>query len=323
MIALLLRPWVIFTELIGVWTAPDNQLTTRQNSELDREARAMAWRVRRVFDALAVPGTQEKLARDFAEILPGAGVLIGWFDIVARAVAAAEQRYGTGNGKKKARAVRGVILRFLHKVDIELPNVPDFLEPLVFDAAIQASIEAMVALYDVNRLWPDTVPDTGVTEGTAAWWRRFVSRVNKALEKLAWRIVLRAEAVDPEFEAEVAAATDTVAVEKVRSTVMAFLHLTAGLATDRAFVKAVMEVISVAVREAEAAGHWDGPTKRAFATALVLAMMEEFGWIPEGAWYRGALEGAIGLALDLVVRRLNTERPSWREAPVLLQGASA
>ena len=88
-------------------------------------------------------------------------------------------------------------------------------------------------------------------------------------------------------------------MDEVKTGFTACLRLTMGLTADREFVNAMVEVVSVAVRDAEAMAAWDGPTKRAFATKSMLSMMEEFSWIPEGAWYRGALEGMLGIVIDI------------------------
>jgi hypothetical protein len=104
-------------------------------------------------------------------------------------------------------------------------------------------------------------------------------------------------------------------VDEVRMGVAAGLRLMVGVTAEDNFINATIEVFSVAIRDAEAMTSWDGETKRAFATKLILSMMEDFDWIPEDAWYSGLLEGLIGVAIDITVAQLNFGDPSWASTP--------
>lgn len=315
-IAWLRVPWTA----LGMFVPPfrRRRLSAQTEGEIDQMARSLAWRIRRVFDALAQPGVKEALAADFAAIAPAAAVVHGWVELVAKVVRQVEARWGSGTGPVKARVAHAAILRMVHDSQLHIEGVPDALEPLAYDYVIRTSVEAIVALYNANDLWaPGAETGSGaVPAAPVRMWARIRAAIDKWLERLAWKVILRANRLPPEFEAELVGAVDPQMVEVVRRGFAAALRLTAGIGVSGPFVRAMMEVVSVAVRDAEVMAGWKGSVKRAYATKLILSMMEEFDWLPKGAWYGGMLEWMLGMAIDITVERLNLEDPSWMLTPV-------
>lgn len=307
-------PWGVLGKLLP---APRRRLGVRERREIDRMARSLSWHVRRVFDILAEPGVKEALARDFADIAPATAVVHSWVDLVGRVVHRVEVRWGPRTGPLKARVARAAILRMVRGLDLHISGVPDALEPVAYDYMIRVSVDAIVALYNANDLWAPT----GAGPATPAsvpphLWARLRAAIDRWLEGLAWRHILRSNRLDPDLEAEITAAVDPGMLDVVRRGLAACLRLTAGTTGDGRLVRALVEVVSVAVRDTEVMVGWDGSSKRAYATELVLSMMEEFDWLPEGAWYRGVVEWMVGMAIDVTVERLNLEDPSWTHAPL-------
>jgi hypothetical protein len=302
--------------LFSILPIPGSELTVREEKQVDQMARSLAWRVRRVFDALSEPGVKEALATDFAAIVRAAEVVHSWVDLVRVVVHQAELHFGPGTGPLKARVARAVILRMVRRSGLQIPGVPNAFEPMVYDYVIRVSIDAVVALHNANSLWPaSTAAGVPIVPSHARFWSRVRGAIDDRLCQIAWLLILRSEPVSASIEAKIAAAMDPRLVDEVRTGFTACLRLTMGLTVDQAFVKAMVEVVSVAVRDAEVMTAWDGPTKRAFATKLILSMMEEFNWIPEGAWYRGALEGMLGVVIDITIEQLNRGNPSWKSTP--------
>jgi hypothetical protein len=305
-------PWTALGMFVPGLRRP--RISAQTEREIDEMARSLAWRIRRVFDALAEPGVKEAIAGDFAAIAPAAAVVHGWVELVSKVVRQVEARWGPGTGALKARVAHAAILRMVHDSRIHIEGVPDALEPLAYDYVIRTSIEAIVALYNANDLWAPGVGSgrTMVLAAPVRLWARVRAAIDKWLEGQAWKFILRANRLPPEVEVELVGAVNPAMVEVVRRGFAAALRLTAGIGVSGPFVRAMMEVVSVAVRDAEVMSGWKGSVKRAYATKLLLSMMEEFDWLPQGAWYGGMLEWMLGMAIDITVERLNLEDPSWR-----------
>jgi hypothetical protein len=204
----------------------------------------------------------------------------------------------------------------VRRLDVHIAGFPDALEPVVYDYAIRVSVDALVALYNVNHLWTPTVAAPVTVSAPTRVWARVRGAVDTWLERLAWQQILRTHRLAPDIEAEIAAAVDPRMVEVVRGGLAGCLRLVAGVTVDGSFIRTMVEVVSVSVRDAEVMEGWDGSRKRAYATELIVSMMEEFDWIPEGAWYRGAVEWTLGMAIDVTVGHLNTGDPAWKHAPL-------
>jgi hypothetical protein len=302
--------------LFSILPISGSELTVREEEQVDQMARSLAWRVRRVFDALSEPGVKEALATDFAAIVRAAEVVHRWVNLVGVVVHQAEAHYGPGTGPLKARVARAVILRMVRQSGLQIPGLPTAFEPIVYDYVIRVSIDVVVALHNSNDLWPPSAAArASIVPGPARFWARVRGAINDWLCQVAWLLVLRSEPIPASIEAEIAAAMNPRLVDEVKTGFAACLRLIMGVGVDRAFVTTMVEVVSVAVRDAEAMTAWDGPTKRAFATKLILSMMEEFNWIPEGAWYRGPLEGMLGVVIDITIEQLNRGNPSWNTTP--------
>jgi hypothetical protein len=204
----------------------------------------------------------------------------------------------------------------VRRLDLHIAGLPDAFEPVVYDYVIRASVETIVALHNANGLWAPTAVRPMVVSAPGRLWIHLRTALDRWLERLAWQQILRTHRLAPDIEVEIDAAVDPQMIEVVRRGFAGALRLTAGLTVDGSFIRAVAEVVSVAVRDAEVMSGWDGSAKRAYATELVLSMMEDFDWLPEGAWYRGAVEWMLGMAIDITVEQLNLGDPSWKHAPL-------
>ena len=115
------------------------------------------------------------------------------------------------------------------------------------------------------------------------------------------------------------AAVDRVQPD-IAGTVAALSMLARFAVNNPDYVRAAVDVLSIATQEAETFFELTGPQKQAYVQAMIMALLEQNGFVePSGLW-REIVKGAVNLAIDATVavfnrRQLFTPRRRALAAP--------
>jgi hypothetical protein len=233
------------------------------------------------------------LAADGKQIEQG---VVAWVQLVEILIQSAEQRYPNGKGGLKKGQVRAALYAIFHDQQLNLPALPRYLQPLVMEIVVDWSIDALVDNIETYALWDASKPYTWSPGGLL---RDLLSRlmllIAPVIEGLSWLYVkLRySEPLTPEVAAAVQNVRTKALVLNKNALFASASHLAVFLSQHRpqviAGVKAFFEVVAMAERLANA----PGPEKKAYATAIVRAVLEELGF-PIG-------QGIFGMIADAFI----------------------
>lgn len=286
--------------------APPRQPADAQRLE---EIRRTLWRLERGIDVLASdPDALAQALEELAELLDALGPqLIAWIDFIEVLVQEAERNYGTqpGRGDFKRQQVKAAILHLLRDARVDIPRVPGYLEPIFLNVAVGWVSHAVVVLLDRHSLWrPDAPPQPSLRVRAAMPVVRRTSsgvqRLGDWLMRLSWRLVLAANPLAP---------TIKKAAENVAPTFEDSVEALPGLVVwgtrHRDLVAAFVEVVAVAVNEAEGFLEASGPEKKAYARDLVLVLLEENGFAAADSWAGSLVGWGIDVGIEAAVHLFN------------------
>ncbi|HEY0301186.1 MAG TPA: hypothetical protein VGC36_07640 [Rhizomicrobium sp.] len=222
--------------------------------------------------------------------------IVAWIQLIEILLQGAEQRYPEGNGAKKKAQVRAALHYLYGDNAVQIPGIPRSLEPLAMDILIDWSINALVDSLNTYSLWDDSKPDPWSPGGM---WRALgatlLDLMSPLFDLLNWLYVkLRySQPLTP----EVLAALDRVKAQGLVRDKSVFFRSAADLLKFvaqhgqqvAAGVRAFFEVVAMAERLASASN----PEKKAYATAIVKATLQELGFPVES--------GLIGMIADAVI----------------------
>lgn len=283
-------------------------LSPRQRAQI----RMSVWRLQNVFEVVLHPTDPAALHTALTSLSFLAqqfgSQIIAWVEVIDVLVDEAERHFGTiaGRGLYKRQQVRAAVLTIARRDGIDLPFVPGFLEPLVFSLAADVISDFVVALIDGNELWDETLPTRPGTWraqlGGPLFYRldTIFTAVGGFLTGIAWRIAMATVRMSPAMKA---------AVDRVRpdisGTIAALSTLARFAATHPDYVRAVVEVLSIATQEAETFFELTGPQKQAYAQAMIMAFLEQNGFVePSGLW-REIVKAGVNLTIDATVAIFN------------------
>jgi hypothetical protein len=311
------------SRMVNVWfgfeTRDDDQVADGLPYGLRQRARQAVWRLRRAYDEAAEDGAFDDLMAAFRQLAPESGeiktALIKWIHLLEVLIQEAETQYGSapGLGELKADQVKAAMLYLLLQENIAIPNLPRWITPLVLEFGTEWLIDSVVALLNQNELWEQQTaprPKIGIVSRLLRWltllasWARrsaLFLRLGDWLERLSRRAVL----VDHPLAPAVKAAADDLldsGVLDVRRGVRRAGEVIGWIRGHRRQVVALIELVSVAVHEAEAFLEMPGPEKKAYAREVVLALLSDEGIIgsPDGLGYL-ITEWILDWAIDAVV----------------------
>src|SRR6185369_14193432 len=81
--------------------------------------------------------------------------IVVWIDLVEVLIQNAERRYGAtpGMGPMKAAEVKEVVRYFMRNRRLNIPDIPQFLQPVIIDLAVDWSVDVLVLIANRYGLW--------------------------------------------------------------------------------------------------------------------------------------------------------------------------
>jgi hypothetical protein len=240
--------------------------------------------------------------------------VIVWVDLVEVLVRETEKRYGAkaGLGRLKSAEVKEAVRFLLRRFHLKLPNVPEVLEPVVVDLAASWIIDALVQIFNRYGLWDTTNPSPTATARVFMFlrsvWRGAIWPLLSPLVRLFVRIWerLRVSApISPELRAALDAIEREGLIVKQQELIEWFVELFRWIGSHRKSILAIIEVVFTAVQEAEKFADMTGPEKKAFARDLVLAVLDNLGFVQRGGLLFAIIDSLIGSAIESAVHIFN------------------
>ena len=265
-----------------------DDITTDDDDNLDanqERIRESLLRIRRDLDQINVAELIDDMAQLFDEAFGGpqgfVHTMSAWADLVDTLVLATEREFGSeaGRGAYKKRTVKGALLYMVSRSpDVDIPRVPAFLEPLVWDVAFDALIDIVARVINENDLWEDVKLKPSLRARFSLEANRagsFLEGLVRWLSKLAWKIVFAASPVPPSVKKAV---DDYLVVnpQPVRTVVIVGAWITSHAQT----LATLSDLISVMVVEAQVVINATEEEKKAYARDLVLAFIDEEVGLP-------------------------------------------
>lgn len=280
--------------------------------ELELRAKRMAHRLVRAAELGASSGALQELHAIFDTRnvdTANKPLLLAWVHLLEVLVQEAELLYGPGTGPLKLRFVEGAVLKILRKLDDRIVPATPF-DPFIFKVVVELTVQGVVRLVNRADLW--TVHSEGAVgrraeSGLMRLWVAIVSR----LRHLSWRLVLAQYRVPPRLNQAIdAIATEHLAALGDVLRLMLAVLVWAGKHAQE--VSAFVDVAYAAIREAERFAELSGPAKQAYARALIVAFMEEIGFMQgRSQLFVSMVNGFLNGLIDSMVQLLNKRKPEW------------
>jgi hypothetical protein len=288
--------------LLGERGAPPSPRRVRLRRDISR--------LRRAYEDIA-QGSSETLARDLrmfrASLDETRRALLLLIDCLETLVQDAERRFGSqpGQGAYKARQVKAALTYLLLNSKIDLPNVPSYVEPFLFEAFADWAIDALVLLINRDGIW---VGGARARRAKAGWLTRLLRAVfvqpfaglRTWLTDVARRWVLARATMSPSVQAMVQEVVKQGAFDpgKLAREGLSALEW---LSANRRKVLALIQVISIGTKEAEGFLETSGPEKKAYVRDLVMAWLDETGALDGLGALDWFVEWFVDFGIDAVV----------------------
>jgi hypothetical protein len=255
-------------------------------TDLDRRVRLTVWRMRRLLGRAGGDGSDDgdlvtllhQLSQHSGEI---EAAVVVWLRLIEVLVQDTERRHGSapGRGKMKAAEVEDVI-RYLLRERWRLPPDLEVWRPIIVDVVADWSIASIVQVVNRYDLWVDVTPS-----GRQPVAARLVAALGGALRILVRPLAALANRLSavlhpprrlrPELEAAILAVVPDggPGPDGGPDLLGGVLSAVRWAGTHRPQVLAGVELVFSAVNEAETYVSMSGPEKKAYARALVLAVL--------------------------------------------------
>ncbi len=296
--------------------APFRASRTRRREEL----RSTIWEVRRLMRTAMAEGFDKDLATALSFLAKHGEAIqrafVVWIDLVEVLVQNAERRYGAtpGMGRMKAAEVKEVIRYFLRNRRFNIPDVPQFLQPVLVDLVVDWSVDVIVLMANRYGLWVEK----GSVTRTQSIFARFRLSLRRCIMWLflfiPWLVerIRRALQRPVVIPPEVKAAIDALEREGLIISEGKIFHGVADLlvwvSSRRRTLMILVEVVSAAVQEAEAYIELSGPQKKAYARDLVLAVLDEIGFEQRTGLLFAIIDSSINSSIEASVHLFNKRR---------------
>jgi hypothetical protein len=272
-------------------------------SERER-IRQSLWRLRRDLDELPanfIDDVSSLLDEAFGSPDAFVRAVRAWADLVDTLVLEVEQELGgqAGRGPSKKRQVKGALLYLVRHSDADIPRVPAFVEPIVWELLLDSVIDAIVQLANRHGLWGDAPPSPSFRARMNANVQRAGGLLElpvRWLTKLAWALVFLCSPVSPRLKA----AVNTFLRENPQP-VRTVLVLGTWVTRHTGSIVALTDLVSVVVLEAQFVIHANQNRRRAYARELLLAFLDaEIGLPDRDTLSFRLLVSLIDLGIDIV-----------------------
>jgi hypothetical protein len=290
---------------------PDNE-----DDPMLRRARLFAWRLERAYADAAGEHIEDLFAdlgvvgQDFQNL---GWAVVEWLNLTETLVQEAEKLYGPGPGKGKLKAaqVKAVLIHVALTDDtLDIPGVPRMFRAIVVEAGVNIAIDFVVALLNANDgLWQANESDRQPIKAALAWPLIWFEAFGRWIERGTFglwlsdainRAVLKANPLTPALAAavETMRQDDRLSIRQVRENVA---HVIRWVQAHRAQLAALVQLVSVAVQEAEAFLTLTNAQKKAYARALVLVFLEDSGLVGDSALAQALVGWAVDWGIEFVV----------------------
>jgi len=281
------------------------------------DVRATVWELRRNL-RIALEGTEHDVVGALNALAAHGHeverAVVVWIELVETLVQAAERSYGRapGRGALKAADVKAALEYLVHRHPLKLPGVPTAIEPFLVDVGIEWTIDVVVRIANRHDLWV-------VAPVRARSVRWHLTRIVRVLAKLLqplwvpfvwlggqlWYLTREARPLTPELRAALRAVEREGLDREPGRTLESVVQVVIWVGEHRPQVVAIMDLVSLAVEEAERYLELEGPQKKAYAHALVLAVLDELGFEERAGLLYAIVESFVDSGIDSVVRLFN------------------
>jgi hypothetical protein len=237
-----------------------------------------------------------------------------WIDLIEVLVQTKEQQYGPsrGLGATKKAEVKEVVWYLLRGQHFEIPQVPEFLVPVVIEIAADWVIDAVVLMANRYGLWTEREPSGGPLESMFSALRRWLSSVFRPVSLgLAWIVartwdLVRARTqLSPQVLSAVKAVEREGLIIQEKQLIIEFSNLVNWIGTHQKQLIAMVELVFAVVQEAEGYFSLTGPEKKAYATDLLLAVLDELGFTERTGLLFDLVDSMVSSGIEAAVHLFN------------------
>jgi hypothetical protein len=286
---------------------PAPPLSTRTDPQLV-QIRQSIWRLRRAFERLGGAEARKSLAELFHNAIPNATAmrddLFVWLDFIESLVQSAERSYKAPNqGARKAALVKGALLYWIRKERVDLPGIPAFFEPFVFEVGLDFVISAIVAIANKQGIWQLDAQAIRATPRRATafgWLSQLLLRASSWLTNCAWSFVMRQNPVDAHVRAAIDG-FDAHSRDVLARTVQGAQRILHWVLDNRQVFSDLVDLVVLAVNETEGFLEMSGPEKRVYARRYILEFLMQEGLVGRSGLMPLLVEQALDFAIDAVV----------------------
>jgi hypothetical protein len=306
--------------LLGA-AVPDNQ--SQQVVPVDRPAQLQAtiWRFRQLLQEVTGGGGTD---RDLMVVLSSLSLnsdrveraFVAWVDLIEVLVQNSEQRYGSapGRGALKADEVKEIVRYLLQtdRLDLNIPNVPKPLQPVIVDILVGTLVDAVVSLANRYGTWVDVTPSPKSFHARLVILASGVGRILAPITvPFAWLLgqIYYFFRVRVRLSTAVQSALDAIRRDSTlvdeRQLVAGTLDTFVWIGNHHQQVIAAFELVSAVVQEAERFFEASGPEKKAYARDLIFAVLEDAGLKLQTGLMHAIVSALLDAAIDAAVRIFN------------------
>lgn len=286
----------------------------------DRQQRLKAtiWNLRRLLREAMGEGASEELANVLNFLVAQRDrierAFIAWIDLIDVLVRHEEQRYGSkpGRGPQKAAELKAVMRYLLRAERLDIPRVPEILEPVVLDIVVDYTVDWVVLVLNQYGMWGQSAP---IPAPRGTFWRtlwRWLCRVTAPLWHLLVRLFRRlwdAFRRPAQLRPEVAAAVEKLEREGLMEDPGELIRAAVGalewVGEHREQLVAAFELVFAAVQEAENYLELSGSEKKAYARDLVFAVLDEIGFAERTGLAFAVLISLVDTSIEGAVHLFN------------------
>lgn len=274
-----------FDAIISSSLAPANRRREESSEEEFERIRQGLWRLRRDLDQLADASFFQDTVKLLKDAFGGADGFVStvraWANLIDKLVMEVESDFGSqpGRGPYKKRHVKGAILYLVKRTDLDIPRVPSFIEPIVWDVALDPMIDIIARVSNRNQLWED-VPATPSLRARVNAAAQRVGSIGELLvrwlTKISWSLVFLFSPVSPRLK--------TAVDEFLRENPEPFrsvLIIASWVVRNTGNLVIVSDLFSIVVVEAQFVEEADEKRRKIYARNLVLAFLDDEFGIPD------------------------------------------
>lgn len=242
--------------------------------------------------------------------------VIVWVDLIEALVQNTERRYGSksGRGSIKAAEVKEVV-RYLLRTDkfaLADPTGPNFLMPVIIDIIVGSTIDQIVLMANQYGLWVDTKPSPQSFQARVViLWKRLLQFLQPLWIAPAWLVNRIWFALQERVSLSPAVQSALKAVER-EGMLVDETQLFKGMADGMVWIGthgkqliASFELVFAAVHEAEGFLVLSGPEKKAYASDLVFAVLDDAGFKLHGGLVYAIIHALVNAAIEAAVHIFN------------------